>query len=119
MGTKRQMRYTRLAAATTGRLMKLKAREGDRVTTGQILAVQDDRIDRATLAELEPRQRFFEADYERKENTRPTRYRLEAGAGADPRVRRGIRGQGACSEGAHRTVEHRFAPGRHRAEARR
>lgn len=59
--------WARLAAATTGRLMELKAREGDRVTTGQILAVQDDRIDRATLAELEARQRFFEVDYERKE----------------------------------------------------
>lgn len=59
--------WAKLATASSARLMSLAAREGDRIARGQVLAVQDDRVERATLAELEARQRFYEADYERKE----------------------------------------------------
>lgn len=59
--------WAKLATAVSARLMTLAVREGDRVTKGQVLAVQDDHVERATLAELEARQRFYEGDYERKE----------------------------------------------------
>ncbi len=61
------LNWAKLATASSARLMTLAVREGDRVTKGQVLAVQDDHVERATLAELEARQRFYEADYERKD----------------------------------------------------
>lgn len=59
--------WAKLATAASARLMRLDVREGDRVTKGQVLAAQEDQVERATLAELEARQRFYEDDYARKE----------------------------------------------------
>lgn len=59
--------WAKLATAVSARLMRLVVREGERVSKGQVLAVQEDHVERATLAELEARQRFYETDYERKE----------------------------------------------------
>jgi RND family efflux transporter MFP subunit len=59
--------WAKLATVASARLMRLNVKEGDKIARGQVLAMQDDQVERATLAELEARQRFYENDYERKE----------------------------------------------------
>ncbi|MGB8274770.1 MAG: efflux RND transporter periplasmic adaptor subunit [Alphaproteobacteria bacterium] len=57
--------WAKVAPTTVGRIVEIKARDGDEVKRGDVLARLDDREEKARLTELEARERFLKKDLER------------------------------------------------------
>ncbi|MGF1649017.1 MAG: efflux RND transporter periplasmic adaptor subunit [Hyphomicrobiaceae bacterium] len=58
--------WARLAAVQTARLVAFRVAEGEQVQSGQVLALQDDAVERAILGELEARARLLTEELNRK-----------------------------------------------------
>lgn len=58
--------WSKVSAVRAGRLTKILKQEGDRADRGEIVAVQDDRVERAQLKEFEAQLEYYRRDFARQ-----------------------------------------------------
>jgi RND family efflux transporter MFP subunit len=64
-GSVEPVNWAKVAPTTVGRIVEIKARDGDQVKKGDVLARLDDREEKARLTELEARAEFLKSDRDR------------------------------------------------------
>jgi RND family efflux transporter MFP subunit len=64
-GSVEPVNWAKVAPTTVGRIVEIRARDGDKVKKGDVLARLDDREEKARLAELEARAEFLKRDRDR------------------------------------------------------